>query len=149
MNTAPVYLDFYLNRLKKDGVKSIFDTKAPSVPAGLYLVKTCAYITTEDVWQIHAVVILYLQRFSYRTGILITRRNVYGLLLIASMIAGKMYDDEPYDNIDWAEAVQFDLKRINAMERIFLHHINYQTMIQPDVIAACHNYMRRYICRKT
>jgi hypothetical protein len=77
--------------------------------------------------------IIILERIK-KSGIPFNHYTIHKLIIIGLLITCKMYDDFYYDNKIWSEATGMNLKKLNNLERLLLHHINYDLIISDQHI---------------
>jgi len=76
----------------------------------------------------------------------LTPHNLQRLLLTASMVACKMYDDVYYSNKHWAEIGELTSNEMQNLELKFLGLLNFNCRVQPEeyqqFVASLHNHPR-------
>lgn len=76
------------------------------------------------------VCLIYIERLISQTGLYVTETNWKKLLFTSLVIASKVWDDESYDNANFAKAITlYDLRTINEMERTFLDFVQYSVHV--------------------
>ena len=74
--------------------------------------------------------LIYIERFIFNTGILLTSRNWRRILFIALIISSKIWDDNSFENTHFAQIFNsLKLGEINLLEEIFLNFINYKVFV--------------------
>eukprot|EP00292_Cryptomonas_paramecium_P015861 CAMPEP_0113696040 /NCGR_PEP_ID=MMETSP0038_2-20120614/21251_1 /TAXON_ID=2898 /ORGANISM="Cryptomonas paramecium" /LENGTH=207 /DNA_ID=CAMNT_0000618683 /DNA_START=35 /DNA_END=654 /DNA_ORIENTATION=+ /assembly_acc=CAM_ASM_000170 len=79
------------------------------------------------------VAILYLERLKKKVVDLhITSTSIQRLLLVAVMIAAKFLEDRPTCNSWWALIGSISVAEINALERDFLFHVDFDLAVRSE-----------------
>ena len=75
--------------------------------------------------------LIYIERYIFNTGLLITSRNWRRILLTSMIIASKLWDDNSFENSHFSQVfANLEVSEINTLERIFLELINYNIYIK-------------------
>lgn len=94
--------------------------------------------------QMLIVSLVYLERFIAKSGVALTPRNWKRLVLICFVVASKIWDDESFENHNFSQVFsEFDTRKLNLMEKIFLQHVEY------DLFVALHTFSRYFFYLKT
>lgn len=74
----------------------------------------------------------YLERFlSHVTFRELHALNIHRLMLTATLVATKFYQDEFYNNQHWARIGGISMKELNKLERYFLRTIKWNLSVPP------------------
>ena len=74
--------------------------------------------------------LIYLERFIFNTGVLLTSRNWRRMLFIALIIASKIWDDNSFENKHFAQIFStLKVGEINLLEGVFMNLINYNVFV--------------------
>lgn len=88
-------------------------------------------IMTKMEKEIIIIALVYIERFIFNSGILLTSRNWKRLLFTSMIIASKFWDDDSFENNHFSQVFNhLTIGEINLMERTFLELINYKTYIK-------------------
>lgn len=88
-------------------------------------------IMTKMEKEIIIIALVYIERFIFNSGILLTSRNWKRLLFTSMIIASKFWDDDSFENNHFSQVFNhLSIGEINLMERTFLELINYKTYIK-------------------
>jgi len=88
-------------------------------------------ILTKMEKEVIIICLIYLERFIFNTGLLLTSRNWRRLIFITMVIASKIWDDDSFENNHFAQVFQhLKLQEINEMERIFCEMIGYKIYVK-------------------
>ena len=87
-------------------------------------------IITKMEKEVIILALIYIERFIFNTGLLLTSRNWRRIVLISMIVASKFYDDNSFENIHFSQVfANLGVNEINTLERIFLEFINYKTFV--------------------
>ena len=101
-------------------------------------------ILTKMEKEVIIISLIYLERFIFNTGLLLTSRNWRRLSFIIMVIASKIWDDDSFENNHFAQVfTHLKIGEINLMERTFLELINYKTYIK------CSEYFKYFFIIKS
>lgn len=80
--------------------------------------------------EVAVIALVYLDRFSERSGEAVTKENWQRLTLIALITASKAWDEDSFDNAEFAQVSRgYDVSDINAFERVFLQCLGYDIVV--------------------
>ena len=88
----------------------------------------CKYIlvTGRMEKEIPILCLIYLDRFTRKTGLLINGGNWKRLTLISLILASKIWDDESLENVHFPQVIkELTLKEISGLEAVFLRLIDF------------------------
>ena len=75
--------------------------------------------------------LVYIERYIFNTGLLLTSRNWRRILLTSMIISSKIWDDSSFENGHFSQVfANLGVSEINTLERIFLELINYNVYIK-------------------
>jgi hypothetical protein len=75
--------------------------------------------------------LIYIERYIFNTGLLLTSRNWRRILLTSMIISSKIWDDNSFENGHFSQVfANLGVSEINTLERIFLELINYNVYIK-------------------
>jgi hypothetical protein len=81
--------------------------------------------------EVSILCLIYMERFIEKTGIYVSEKNWKKLLFMCLVLASKIWDDESYENVHFAQVFSIiTLREINAMELVFLSMIDYEVNIK-------------------
>lgn len=69
--------------------------------------------------------------YLYRCRISVTKHTARRLVVVATMLAMKVEDDDAMPNSEWAKCVDLPLKELNALERMFCESSNWAFWLAP------------------
>lgn len=76
--------------------------------------------------EVSVVTLFYLDRFSEKSGVAMTPDNWQRLTIAAMMLASKVWDDESFENVEFAQLCPlYTIDEINTFERVFLKSVGY------------------------
>ena len=88
-------------------------------------------ILTKMEKEVIIITLLYLERFIFNTGLLLTSRNWRIIIFITMAIASKIWDDDSFENNHFAQVFKhLSIGEINLLERTFLELINYKVYVK-------------------
>lgn len=101
-------------------------------------------ITSKMEKEIPIIALVYIERLLLASGFGVTCTNWRRITLISMIIASKIWDDESFENENFAEVFpDFTTKQINEMERVFLDFIGYNLYIKGN------DYTKYYFILRT
>jgi len=93
--------------------------------------------------EVSIVTLFYLDRFTEKSGVAVTPDNWQRLSIAAMMLASKVWDDESFENVDFAQLCPlYTLDEINAFERIFLKSVGYCMSVKGSEYAKTYFQLR-------
>ena len=96
------------------------------------------------------ICIIYIERLRELTGIRPTERNWKRILFIALVLASKIWDDESYENINFADVFSnISLREINALESTWLSLIDFKVGISKSEYAKYYFLLRTFTDKKS
>ncbi|KNH08561.1 CYC2-like cyclin 6 [Perkinsela sp. CCAP 1560/4] len=92
--------------------------------------------------------LIYVDRFSRATGVVLTYFNVYRMILIAVMIAAKFRDDVYFSNGYYGSIGGIPREEVNTLEVQFLTAIGWNMWVEPKAYwkhleSLCHPALSR------
>lgn len=107
---------------------SVYESsKSPSISVSNYIKRWIKYSECGATPVMMAVI--YINRLCTKTGIVLTIRNIHRIVLIAMLIAIKIYDDNCYSNMYYAKVGSISFQEINILEEHFLRDIEWDLFI--------------------
>ena len=101
-------------------------------------------ILTKMEKEVIIITLLYLERFIFNTGLLLTSRNWRRIIFITMAIASKIWDDDSFENNHFAQVFKhLSIGEINLLERTFLELINYKVYVK------CSEYFKYFFIIKS
>ncbi len=101
-------------------------------------------ILTKMEKEVIIITLLYLERFIFNTGLLLTSRNWRRIIFITMAIASKIWDDDSFENNHFAQVFKhLSIGEINLLERTFLEMINYKVYVK------CSEYFKYFFIIKS
>ena len=101
-------------------------------------------ILTKMEKEVIIISLIYLERFIFNTGLLLSPRNWRRLIFIIMVIASKIWDDDSFENNHFAQVFpHLKLGEINLMEKTFLELINYKVYVK------CSEYFKYFFIIKS
>jgi hypothetical protein len=119
--------DYNLDELN---IENSMNQPTPSIEEIYYF---CKYmiITGRMEKEIPILCLIYLERFSKKTGILITGQNWKRLTLISLILASKIWDDDSLENVHFPQVMnELSLKEISSLEAVFLRMLDFDLVIR-------------------
>lgn len=93
--------------------------------------------------EVSVVTLFYLDRFSEKSGVAMTPDNWQRLAIAAMMLASKVWDDESFENVEFAQLCPlYTIDEINTFERIFLKSVGYCMSVKGSEYAKTYFYLR-------
>ena len=93
--------------------------------------------------EVSVVTLVYLDRFCEMSGVALTPDNWQRLTITAMMLASKVWYDESYENLDFAQKFDlYSLTEINTFERIFLKCVSYDMSVKAVQYAQTYFFLR-------
>ena len=81
--------------------------------------------------EIPILCLIYLERFTKKTGILLNSSNWKRLTLISLILASKIWDDDSLENVHFPQVMtDITLKEISGLEQVFLRLIDFDLVIR-------------------
>jgi hypothetical protein len=93
----------------------------------------CKYVivTGRMEKEIPILCLIYLERFTKKTGILINFSNWKRLTLISLILASKIWDDDSLENVHFPQVMSdITLKEISGLEAVFLRLMDFDLVIR-------------------
>ena len=91
------------------------------------------------------ICLVYIERLIEKTGFSVTARNWKRILFITLVLANKVWDDESYENVNFANVFTiFSLREINAFEMTLLGLIDYNVGVKNSEYAKYYFILRTY-----
>lgn len=106
----------------------------------------CKYvlITGRMEKEIPILCLIYLERFTKKTGMLLNYSNWKRLTLITLILASKIWDDDSLENVHFPQVMQdLTLKEISGLEQVFLRLLDF------DLVIRGAEYAKYYFVLKT
>ena len=101
-------------------------------------------ILTKMEKEVIIITLLYLERFIFNTGLLLTSRNWRRIIFTTMAIASKIWDDDSFENNHFAQVFKhLSIGEINLLERTFLDMINYKVYVK------CSEYFKYFFIIKS
>ena len=101
-------------------------------------------ILTKMEKEVIIITLLYLERFIFNTGLLLTSRNWRRIIFITMAIASKIWDDDSFENNHFAQVFKhLSIGEINLLERTFLEMVNYKVYVR------CSEYFKYFFIIKS
>lgn len=93
--------------------------------------------------------LIYIERLRTMTGICPTERNWKRLLFLCLVLASKIWDDESYENQNFADVFSnINLRELNTMEVTFLNLIDYKVGVSKSEYAKFYFLLRTFTDKK-
>lgn len=93
--------------------------------------------------EVSVITVFYLDRFSETSGVALTPDNWQRLVITAMMLASKVWDDESFENVEFAQLCPlYTLEEINTFERIFLKSVEYNMSVKGSEYAKAYFLLR-------
>merc|ERR1712061_552442 len=97
-------------------------------------------------WQpeVFVVALVYLSRFAERSGVAVELCHWQKLTVVATILASKVWDEEPFDNAELAQISPLHfLDELDTLERAFVQGLEHDVVVrEPD-------YMRTHFLLRT
>jgi hypothetical protein len=114
-------------------IQRIHSKKYAPIPDPQQIFEFCANIMclTKMEKEIIIITLIYLERLTFNTGLLLTSRNWRRTIFTAMIIASKLWDDNSFENTHYAQIfTHLSIGEINLLERTFLELIGYKMHIK-------------------
>mmetsp|Transcript_151597 Transcript_151597/g.484581 ORF Transcript_151597/g.484581 Transcript_151597/m.484581 type:complete len:283 (+) Transcript_151597:616-1464(+) len=93
--------------------------------------------------EVAIIALIYIDRFVERSGEPLSSENWQRVTLIALISASKVWDEDPFDNAEFAEmSPSYDVRDINAFEHAFLQCVGYDVVINGPMYTKTHFFMQ-------
>jgi len=93
--------------------------------------------------EVSIITLFYLDRFTELSGVAITPDNWQRLTITAMMLASKVWDDESYENPEFAQLCPlYSIDEINTFERVFLKSVGYNMSVKGSEYAKTYFLLR-------
>jgi len=93
--------------------------------------------------EVSIVTLFYLDRFTESSGVALTPDNWQRLTIAAMMLASKVWDDESFENVEFAQLCPlYTLDEINTFERVFLQSVGYVMSVKGSEYAKTYFHLR-------
>jgi len=93
--------------------------------------------------EVSVITLFYLDRFTEVSGVAITPDNWQRLTITAMMLASKVWDDESYENPEFAQLCPlYTIDEINTFERVFLKSVGYNMSVKGSQYAKTYFLLR-------
>jgi len=95
--------------------------------------------------EVSVIALVYLDRFSERSGTAITMDNWRRLIFIALVLAMKVWDEAPFDNEEIAQiSPQYSLNELCTLERAFLRGLEFDLSVHNAEYADVQQLLRDF-----
>lgn len=95
--------------------------------------------------EVSVISLVYIEKLVEKSGIQINAKNWKKVLLVAMILASKVWDDESFENKHFATVLtQFSLKEINEMESAFLSMLDFEVYVTQKDYASAYFTLRTY-----
>lgn len=141
------------------GIKEMFNQKYidPYSKIGVFPEEEEIYNITKNIIirskmekECSIICLIYIERLRSITGIRLTERNWKRMLFICLVLASKIWDDESYENVNFADVFSnISLREINAMESTLLNLIDFKVGINKSEYAKFYFLLRTFSDRKS
>lgn len=93
--------------------------------------------------EVSVLTLFYLDRFSELSGVALTPDNWRRLVIAAMMLASKVWNDESFENIEFAQLCPlYSIDEINRFEMIFLKSVGYNMAVKGSQYAKTYFLLR-------
>eukprot|EP00927_Polykrikos_kofoidii_P071263 TRINITY_DN67555_c0_g1_i1.p1 TRINITY_DN67555_c0_g1~~TRINITY_DN67555_c0_g1_i1.p1 ORF type:complete len:711 (+),score=111.49 TRINITY_DN67555_c0_g1_i1:182-2314(+) len=93
--------------------------------------------------EVSIITLFYLERFSEMTGVVLTPDNWQRLAISAMMLASKVWNDESFENIEFAQLCPlYTLEEINTFEGVFLKSVEWRVSVKGSEYAKTYFLLR-------
>ena len=141
LKQSEVFDDDYVYFLQR-----IQSKKYVPAPDPQQLFEFCANIMclTKMEKEVIIIALIYLERLTFNSGLLLTSRNWRRTIFSAMIIASKIWDDDSFENNHFAQIFpHLSIGEINLLERTFLELIGYKVHVK------CSEYFDYFLILKT
>jgi hypothetical protein len=98
--------------------------------------------------EVPVISLVYIERLLIKSQFGLSRYNWKKILFTALVLASKIWDDESFENENFAKAFnQYKTSDINKMERIFLAFIDYNLYISSQEYAKYYFVLRSFVSK--
>jgi len=99
--------------------------------------------------EVPILALVYIERLLLNSGFGLTGRNWRKITLTSLIIASKIWDDESFENDNFAKAFSlYTTREINEMERVFLNFIEYKLYIKSGDYAKYYFILRVFASKE-
>lgn len=102
----------------------------PPISLSKYLNRLVDYLLCSRACFIMAV--KYLERFVGKTKLVLTKYNVFRLLVVAVVLAAKVHDDKFYTNFYYARVAGIGMDELNKLEVVFCKVLGFELFVRMD-----------------
>ena len=113
------------------------NVKIPKISIEDYLNRIQKYSDLEDSTLV--IALIYIDRLLENRNIILSKYNVYRILLTAVLLAIKYNEDEIYDNSFFAKIFGVTIKELNKLENEFLDLIEFKLFISRKTFKLYYN----------
>ena len=113
------------------------NVKIPKISIEDYLNRIQKYSDLEDSTLV--IALIYIDRLLENRNIILSKYNVYRILLTAVLLAIKYNEDEIYDNSFFAKIFGVTIKELNKLENEFLDLIEFKLFISRKTFQLYYN----------
>jgi hypothetical protein len=104
--------------------------RAPSISIQDYLYRIARYSCTSQ--EVFILALIYIDKFIRESGVLLHILNVHRILITATMLAAKFFDDQYYNNAYFARVGGIPRDEINQLEIEFLFGTRFSLRVTPE-----------------
>ena len=126
--------------IKKDC--PFYNEKIPGISIENYLYRIKLYTELEDSTLVLSLI--YIDRLSKETNLLLTKHNIYRIIFTAVLIAIKYNEDSIYTNKFYAKIGGVSNKELNRLERKFVDYINFKIFVSDKELQIYYNYLKNF-----
>lgn len=105
--------------------------KAPGIGVEAYLERVHKYASCSN--ECFILALIYIDRLIERNNFLLTELNVHRVVITATLLAAKFFDDAYYNNAYYAKVGGVLVSELNGLEVDFLFRINFSLHASPEV----------------
>ena len=134
------------NKNKKNilSKKTIFDIKKiPKISIKKYIRRIVKYAKPEPSSLISALI--YLDKICETQNIVLTKKNIYKLLLICIMLSMKFNEDDVNSNAFFAKVGGIDLENLNPIENQTYKILNFEFFIDDNLFHVYEDYIELFM----
>lgn len=140
-----IYLEPKAYQKLQGGAQGLNDIAVRRIPTtwAMYTFLRSAMVGWHLSPEVAVVTLVYIERLAEVCSLRLTPDNWQRLSMTCMMLASKVWDDESYENRDFAKACPlYTVDDINTMERTFLKLTDYRVLVTGSQYAKCYFKLR-------
>lgn len=125
--------------IKQQAKTPFFSKVVPNITIEAYIQRVIKYTRLE----VSSLVLMsvYIDSFCELNGFLLTKHNIFRVLITAALIAIKYNEDKIYIDSHYAKVGGIPLEELNILEFSFLNGLDYNLYVEEETYELLHNYL--------